>query len=132
MNEQKDLSTIKSVSLKAGLLDEIDKLTTEYKLTRNALMRFAVVWYLAHPPADINDLLQSLDGYAGNLHPRGIALKSSEFALLEELAGKHGIKSNKLMNLAFINLLQDIKSGTLDMDMFIETVITKNLKFPEI
>ena len=127
-----DLITSISVGLKDSQIERLDQLASELKINRNALIRFALLWCLSHPPTDIVKLTEDLKAISGNMYSRGVNLRPSEINLLKELADKVGVSKNKLMNLAVVQFLQQVENKSLDLLDYLEIPAVKNnLKMPK-
>jgi hypothetical protein len=125
-----ETSTI-SMAIKTDQIARLDQLAVKWGITRNSLMRFAMIWALLNPPADVQRLVELHRSFKGLPQSMGVNLHASDIAQLRQLAATNGITLSRLMNIAVIQFLQQIDDQTLDLSQFIEIPPQKNiLKMP--
>jgi hypothetical protein len=125
-----EASTV-SMAIKTDQIARLDQLAVKWGITRNSLMRFAMIWALRNPPADVQRLVELHRSFKGLPQSIGVNLHASDIEQLRQLAASNGITLSRLMNVAIIQFLEQIDDQTLDLAQFIEIPPQKNiLKMP--
>jgi len=127
------------VSITVGVRDiqlsGLDKLAAELNVNRNAVVRFSILWFLAHPPTLL--VLQNLDKeiteFTGTWKSRGFTIRPSEIEYLDLMAQNTGFTKNRIMNMAILYLQKQIENKSLNMMDYLEIPEVKNhLRMPQI
>ena len=131
--EESDFVVSITVGVRDIQLSGVDKLAAELNVNRNAVVRFAILWFLAHPPTllELKNLDKEVKEYTGSWKSRGFTIRPSEIEYLDIMAQNTGFTKNRIMNMAILYLQKQIDNKSLNMMDYLEIPEVKNhLRMP--